>query len=97
MMNIHPALLPSFPGLNAQEQTIKFGAKFSGCTVHFADEGVDTGPIIIQAIIKVKDDDTKESLSKRILVKEHIIYSQAVKLFAENKIKISGRRTIIKN
>jgi len=97
MMNIHPALLPSFPGLNAQEQTIKFGAKFSGCTVHFADEGVDTGPIIIQAIIKVKDDDTKESLSKRILVKEHIIYPQAVKLFAENKIKISGRRTIIKN
>ena len=97
MMNIHPALLPSFPGLNAQEQTIKFGAKFSGCTVHFADEGVDTGPIIIQAIIKVKDDDTKESLSKRILLKEHIIYPQAVKLFAENKIKISGRRTIIKN
>ncbi len=97
MMNIHPALLPSFPGLDAQEQTIKFGAKFSGCTVHFADEGVDTGPIIIQAIIKVKDDDTKESLSKRILVKEHIIYPQAVKLFAENKIKISGRRTIIKN
>ncbi len=97
MMNIHPAILPSFPGLNAQEQTIKFGAKFSGCTVHFADEGVDTGPIIIQAIIKVKDDDTKESLSKRILLKEHIIYPQAVKLFAENKIKISGRRTIIKN
>ena len=97
MMNIHPALLPSFPGLNAQEQTIKFGAKFSGCTVHFADEGVDTGPIILQAIIKVKDDDTKESLSKRILLKEHIIYPQAVKLFAENKIKISGRRTIIKN
>lgn len=97
MMNIHPALLPSFPGLNAQEQTIKFGAKFSGCTVHFADEGVDTGPIIIQAIIKVKDGDTKESLSKRILVKEHIIYPQAVKLFAENKIKISGRSTIIKN
>lgn len=97
MMNIHPALLPSFPGLNAQEQTIKFGAKFSGCTVHFADEGVDTGPIILQAIIKVKDDDTKESLSKRILLKEHIIYPKAVKLFAENKIKISGRRTIIKN
>jgi len=97
MMNIHPALLPSFPGLNAQEQTIKFGAKFSGCTVHFADEGVDTGPIIIQAIIKVKNGDTKESLSKRILLKEHIIYPQAVKLFAENKIKILGRRTIIKN
>ena len=97
MMNIHPALLPSFSGLNAQEQTIKYGAKFSGCTVHFADEGVDTGPIILQAIVKVKDDDTEESLSKRILGKEHIIYPQAVKLFAEKKIKISGRRTIIKN
>ena len=86
MMNIHPALLPSFPGLNAQEQTIKYGAKFSGCTVHFADEGVDTGPIILQAIVKVKDGDTEESLSKRILVKEHMIYPQAVKLFADNKI-----------
>ena len=97
ILNIHPALLPSFPGLNAQEQTIKYGAKFSGCTVHFADEGVDTGPIIIQTVVKVKDGDTEKSLSKRILAKEHIIYPQAVKLFAENKIKISGRRTIIKN
>jgi len=97
MINIHPALLPSFPGLNSQEQTIKYGAKFSGCTVHFADERVDTGPIILQAIVKVKDDDTKESLSKRILVKEHILFPLAIKLFAENKIKILGRRTIIKN
>ena len=78
-------------------QTIKYGAKFSGCTVHFVDEGVDTGPIILQAIVKVRDEDTEESLSKRILKKEHTIYPQAVKLFAENKIKISGRRTIIKN
>ncbi len=97
ILNIHPALLPSFSGLQAQEQAIKFGAKYSGCTVHFVDEGVDSGPIIIQAVVKVKDKDTEESLSKRILTKEHEIYPQAVKLFAEGKIKVSGRRTIIKN
>ncbi len=97
ILNIHPALLPSFSGLQAQEQAIKFGAKFSGCTVHFADEGVDSGPIIIQAVVKVNDSDTEGSLSKRILTKEHEIYPQAVKLFAEGKIKVSGRRTIIKN
>ena len=97
ILNIHPALLPSFSGLQAQEQAIKFGAKYSGCTVHFVDEGVDSGPIIIQAVVKVKDKDTEVSLSKRILTKEHEIYPQAVKLFAEGKIKVSGRRTIIKN
>ena len=97
ILNIHPALLPSFSGLQAQEQAIKFGAKYSGCTVHFVDEGVDSGPIIIQAVVKVKDSDTEGSLSKRILTKEHEIYPQAVKLFAEGKIKVSGRRTIIKN
>ena len=97
ILNIHPALLPSFSGLQAQEQAIKYGAKYSGCTVHFADEEVDTGPIIIQAVVKVKDSDTEQSLSKRILTKEHEIYPQAVKLFAEGKIKVSGRRTIIKN
>jgi len=97
ILNIHPALLPSFSGLQAQEQAIKYGAKYSGCTVHFADEEVDTGPIIIQAVVKVKDNDTEQSLSKRILTKEHEIYPQAVKLFAEGKIKVSGRRTIIKN
>ena len=97
ILNIHPALLPSFSGLQAQEQAIKYGAKYSGCTVHFADEGVDSGPIIIQAVVKVKDSDTEGSLSKRILTKEHEIYPQAVKLFAEGKIKVSGRRTIIKN
>jgi phosphoribosylglycinamide formyltransferase-1 len=97
ILNIHPALLPSFSGLQAQEQAIKFGAKYSGCTVHFVDEGVDSGPIIIQAVVKVKDKDIEESLSKRILTKEHEIYPQAVKLFAEGKIKVSGRRTIIKN
>ncbi len=97
ILNIHPALLPSFSGLQAQEQAIKYGAKYSGCTVHFADKEVDTGPIIIQAVVKVKDNDTEGSLSKRILTKEHEIYPQAVKLFAEGKIKVSGRRTIIKN
>jgi len=97
ILNIHPALLPSFSGLQAQEQAIKYGAKYSGCTVHFADEEVDTGPIIIQAVVKVKDNDTEQSLSKRILTKEHEIYPQAVKLFAEGKIKVLGRRTIIKN
>ena len=97
IMNIHPALLPSFPGLHAQEQAIKYGAKFSGCTVHFADEGVDTGPLIIQVIVKVKNNDTEKTLSKRILEKEHQIYPEAVRLFAEKKIKVSGKRTIIKN
>lgn len=97
IMNIHPALLPSFPGLHAQKQALDYGSKFSGCTVHFVDNGVDTGPIILQAIVKIKDGDTEETLSKRILVKEHRIYPQAVKLFAEGKITISGRRTRIKS
>ncbi len=97
IMNIHPSLLPSFPGLHAQEQAVKYGAKFSGCTVHFVNEGVDTGPIIIQAVVIVKNNDTEKTLSKKILQKEHQIYPLAVKLFAEKKIKILGRRTIIKN
>lgn len=92
MLNIHPAILPSFPGLHAQRQAVEYGAKYSGCTVHFVDEGVDTGPIILQAIVEVKDGDTEETLSKKILAKEHKIYPQAVKLFAEGKIKISGRK-----
>jgi phosphoribosylglycinamide formyltransferase-1 len=95
MINIHPALLPSFPGLDAQKQAVMHGAKFSGCTVHFVDSGVDTGPIILQKMVKVLDSDTEETLSKRILVKEHQAYPEAVRLFAENKIKISGRKTII--
>jgi len=97
IMNIHPAVLPSFPGLDAQNQAVKYGAKYSGCTVHFVDEGVDTGPIILQLVIPVKDNDTEKTLSKRILVKEHQAYPEAVRLFAEKKIRISGRRTIIKN
>ncbi len=95
IMNIHPALLPAFPGLDVQKQSINYGVKYSGCTVHFADEGIDTGPIIIQAVVKVKDNDTTETLTKRILKQEHRIYPEAVRLFAKGKIKISGRKTII--
>ena len=92
VLNIHPAILPAFPGLDAQKQAIDHGVKYSGCTVHFADDGVDSGPIIVQAIVKVKDDDTEETLSKKILTKEHKAYVKAVKLIAENKIKIVGRK-----
>jgi len=95
IMNIHPALLPAFPGLNVQKQAVNYGVKYSGCTVHFADEGVDSGPIIIQAVVKVKNNDTSETLAKRILKQEHLIYPEAVRLFAKGKIKISGRKTII--
>ena len=95
VMNIHPAILPSFPGLHSQRQAVEYGVKYSGCTVHFADEGVDTGPIIMQTVIKVKDDDTEETLTKRILAKEHKIYPEAVKLFAQGRIKIVGRKAII--
>ena len=95
IMNIHPALLPAFPGLDVQKQAVDHGVKYSGCTVHFADEGVDSGPIIIQAIVKVKNNDTSETLTKRILKQEHLIYPEAVRLFAKGKIKISGRKTII--
>ena len=95
IMNIHPAILPSFLGLHSQKQALDYGVKYSGCTVHFVDEGIDTGPIILQAVIKVKDDDTEETLSKRILAKEHMIYAEAVRLYAEGKIKIVGRKTRI--
>ncbi len=95
ILNIHPALLPAFPGLDAQKQAIEFGSKFSGCTVHFVDEGVDTGPIIIQEVVKVNNNDTEKSLSKKILVKEHEIYPKAVELFAKKKISIKGRKVKI--
>jgi phosphoribosylglycinamide formyltransferase-1 len=95
VLNIHPAILPSFPGLHSQRQALEYGVKYSGCTVHFVDEGVDTGPIILQAVVKVKDSDTEESLAKRILKQEHKIYPKAVKLVAKGKIKIVGRRTAI--
>ena len=95
MINIHPALLPAFPGLDSQKQALDHGVKYSGCTVHFVDIGMDTGPIIIQATVKVRENDTEESLSKRILKEEHRIYPEAVNLFARKKIKVSGRKTII--
>ena len=95
MINIHPALLPAFPGLNSQKQALDHGVKYSGCTVHFVDVGIDTGSIIIQATVKVRENDTEESLSKRILKEEHKIYPEAVNLFARKKIKVSGRKIII--
>jgi len=95
IINIHPALLPSFTGLDSQKQALEYGVKYSGCTVHFVDAGMDTGPVIIQAVVKIKEDDTYESLSKRILKKEHKIYPEAVSLFARKKIKVVGRRTVI--
>ena len=95
IINIHPALLPAFPGLNSQKQALDYGAKYSGCTVHFVDAGMDTGAIIIQSIIEIKNKDTEKSLSKKILKEEHRIYPQAVSLFARKKIKVLGRKTII--
>jgi phosphoribosylglycinamide formyltransferase-1 len=95
IINIHPALLPAFPGLDAQKQAIDNGAKYSGCTVHFVDSGVDTGPIILQLVVKIRNNDTEKTLSKRILAKEHQAYPEAVRLFAENRIKIVGKKTII--
>ena len=95
IINIHPALLPAFPGLNSQKQALDYGAKYSGCTVHFVDTGMDTGPIIIQAVVKIKENDTEDTLSKRILKEEHRIYPEAVNLFARKKIRVSGRKTKI--
>ena len=95
IINIHPALLPSFTGLDAQKQALEYGVKYSGCTVHFVDAGMDTGPIIIQAVVKIQENDTEESLSRKILKEEHRIYPEAVNLFARKKIKVSGRRTVI--
>ncbi|MDE1845045.1 MAG: phosphoribosylglycinamide formyltransferase [Thaumarchaeota archaeon] len=95
IMNIHPAILPSFPGLHSQRQALEYGVKYSGCTVHFVDEGIDTGPIILQSVVKIKDSDTEETISKKILKQEHKIYPKAVKLFAKGKIKIVGRKTVI--
>jgi phosphoribosylglycinamide formyltransferase-1 len=95
IMNIHPALLPSFPGIHGQKQALDYGVKISGCTVHFVDEGVDTGPIIIQSAVQVFDDDTEETLAARILTDEHRIYPQAIQLFAEGKIEIKGRKVRI--
>lgn len=97
ILNIHPALLPCFPGVDAQKQALEYGVKFSGCTVHIVDEGVDTGPIVAQAVVPVLDDDTPESLAARILKEEHRIYSEAICLMLEDKFRIEGRRVIIGN
>lgn len=95
VMNIHPALLPAFPGLDAQRQALAYGVRVSGCTVHFVDEGTDTGPIILQAMVAVLADDTVETLSERIHHEEHRIYPEAIRLFAEGRLSVSGRRVII--
>lgn len=95
IMNIHPSLLPAFAGLHAQKQALEYGVKITGCTVHFVDENLDSGPIIIQRSVEVKDDDTIETLSNRILEEEHIAYSEAIKLFAEGRLDVRGRRVFI--
>jgi len=95
IMNVHPALLPSFPGLKAQQQAMEYGVKVSGCTVHFVVPEVDSGPIILQTAVKVKEGDTPDSLSARILKEEHRIYPLAVKLFVEGRLKIEGRSVVI--
>ena len=94
ILNIHPSLLPSFPGFESQLQALEYGVKFAGCTVHFVDENLDAGPIIVQAVVPVKDDDTEASLSERILKEEHRIYSEAVRIVLEGKYKIAGRRVL---
>ncbi len=96
VMNIHPALLPSFPGTHVWQAEVDYGVKFAGCTVHFVDEGTDTGPIIIQAAVPVYDDDTAETLNARILKQEHKIFSQAIQLYAEGRLEIQGRRVLAK-
>jgi phosphoribosylglycinamide formyltransferase-1 len=95
ILNIHPSLLPAFPGLEAQRQALEHGAKFSGCTVHFVDENLDAGPIVLQAVVPIKDDDTPETLSERILREEHRIYSEAVRVVLEGRYRIENRRVKI--
>jgi phosphoribosylglycinamide formyltransferase-1 len=96
IMNIHPALLPSFHGLHGQKQAVDYGVRISGCTVHFVDEGMDTGPVIIQAAVPVSPDDTEETLSARILKLEHKIFPEAIRLYAEGRLKVEGRIVKIK-
>ncbi len=95
IMNIHPALLPAFPGLHGQEQAWKYGVKFSGCTVHFVDDGMDTGSIILQAVVPVYDNDTADILAARILEQEHRIYPEAIGLFADGRLNVNGRKVSI--
>src|ERR1700758_4370529 len=94
ILNIHPSLLPAFPGLESQRQAIEHGAKFSGCTVHFVDENLDAGPIILQAAVPIRDDDTPETLSERVLREEHRIYTEAVRIVLEGRYRIDGRRVL---
>ena len=95
IVNIHPALLPSFPGTHGQEQAYNYGVRFSGCTTHFVDEGTDTGPIILQAVVPVLQADTADNLADRILVEEHRIYPETIKLWAEGRLRIEGRKVVI--
>lgn len=95
ILNIHPSLLPAFPGLEAQRQALEHGVKFAGCTVHFVDENLDAGPIVLQAAVPVRDDDTVDSLSARILAEEHRIYSEAVGIVLEGRYRVEGRRVIL--
>lgn len=95
IINIHPALLPAFPGLHAQRQALEYGVKYSGCTVHIVDQGTDTGPILMQAVVPVYQDDSEDSLSNRILAEEHRIYWQALQLFAQGRIHLEGRKVFI--
>lgn len=95
IMNVHPALLPSFPGLHAQQQAVEYGVRVSGVTVHFVDEGLDTGPIILQKAVEVMDDDTEGTLSERILDEEHRLYPEAIRLYFQNRLRIEGRRVRI--
>jgi len=97
ILNIHPSLLPAFPGLESQRQAIEHGAKFSGCTVHFVDENLDAGPIILQAAVPIRDDDTPETLSERVLKEEHRIYTEAVRIVLEGRYRMEGRRVLLTN
>lgn len=94
ILNIHPSLLPSFPGLEAQRQALEYGVRFAGCTVHFVDENLDAGPIVLQAVVPVLDSDTEESLSARVLKEEHRIYTEAVRLILDGRYRVEGRRVI---
>jgi phosphoribosylglycinamide formyltransferase-1 len=94
ILNIHPSLLPAFPGLEAQRQALEYGVKFSGCSVHFVDENLDAGPIVAQAVVAVRDDDTPDTLSERILAEEHRIYTEAVRLVLSGQYRVAARRVV---
>jgi phosphoribosylglycinamide formyltransferase 1 len=95
VLNVHPGLLPSFPGLHAQRQCVEYGARFAGCTVHFVDEGTDTGPVIAQAVVPVLPEDGEQDLARRILEQEHRLYPQAIQWFADGRLSVSGRRVAV--